>query len=134
MADAYIYDACRTPRGRGKSDGSLREVTPIALATGILQAVRDRNQLDTTLVDDVVFGVVSPFMNGRQHGVGLRILRRRCQNSLVSGGTLVPVRDEPFERAQIAPGVHKTAFAGAHKGSASAVVVAQAKQASAECS
>jgi acetyl-CoA C-acetyltransferase len=60
MAEAYIYDAVRTPRGRGKSDGSLHEVTALQLATGVLQAVRDRNQLDTALVDDVVLGVVSP--------------------------------------------------------------------------
>jgi len=60
MADAYIYDACRTPRGKGKSDGALHEVTALNLATGILKAVRDRNNLDTGLVDDVVMGVVSP--------------------------------------------------------------------------
>jgi acetyl-CoA C-acetyltransferase len=60
MADAYIFDAVRTPRGRGKSDGSLHEATALHLATSVLQAVRDRNQLDTSLVDDVVLGVVSP--------------------------------------------------------------------------
>jgi acetyl-CoA C-acetyltransferase len=60
MADAYIFDAVRTPRGRGKSDGSLHEVTALGLATGILRSVRDRNNLDTSLVDDVVFGIVSP--------------------------------------------------------------------------
>lgn len=60
MTDAYIYDAVRTPRGRGKPDGSLHEITPIQLATQVLQAVRDRNELDTAEVDDIVFGVVSP--------------------------------------------------------------------------
>ena len=60
MTDAYIYDACRTPRGKGKSDGSLHEITPIQLATQILEAVRDRNGLDTSAVDDVAFGCVSP--------------------------------------------------------------------------
>ncbi len=60
MADAYIYDAVRTPRGRGKSDGSLHEVTALKLASGVLEAVRDRNGLDTSLVDDVVLGIVSP--------------------------------------------------------------------------
>jgi len=60
MADAYIFDAVRTPRGRGKTDGSLHEVTALKLATGVLEAVRDRNGLDTSLVDDVVFGIVSP--------------------------------------------------------------------------
>jgi acetyl-CoA C-acetyltransferase len=60
MADAYIYDAVRTPRGKGKPDGALHEVTALHLATTVLQAVRDRNALDTALVDDVVLGVVSP--------------------------------------------------------------------------
>ena len=60
MADAYIYDAVRTPRGKGKPDGSLHEATALYLATTVLQAIRDRNQLDTSLVDDVVLGCVSP--------------------------------------------------------------------------
>ena len=60
MTEAYVYDAVRTPRGKGKSDGSLHEVTPIQLATQVLQGIRDRNKLDTKLVDDVAFGVVSP--------------------------------------------------------------------------
>jgi acetyl-CoA C-acetyltransferase len=60
MAEAYIYDAVRTPRGKGKADGALHEVTALHLATTVLQAVRDRNELDTALVDDVVLGVVSP--------------------------------------------------------------------------
>jgi acetyl-CoA C-acetyltransferase len=67
MAEAYIYDAVRTPRGRGKSDGSLHEITALQLATGVLEAVRDRNNLDTSLVDDVVLGVVSP--HGEQGSV-----------------------------------------------------------------
>lgn len=60
MTDAYIYDAVRTPRGRGKADGALHEVTPIRLATSVLEATRDRNDLDTSRVDDVIMGVVSP--------------------------------------------------------------------------
>ncbi|WP_306253970.1 acetyl-CoA C-acetyltransferase [Parvularcula sp. IMCC14364] len=60
MAEAYIYDAVRTPRGKGKSDGTLHEITPVHLATQVLEAVRDRNNLDTENVDDVVFGCVSP--------------------------------------------------------------------------
>ncbi len=60
MTEAYIYDAVRTPRGRGKSDGSLHEITPVQLATQVLEAVRDRNNLDTAYVDDVAFGCVSP--------------------------------------------------------------------------
>ena len=60
MTDAYIYDHVRSPRGRGKQDGSLHAVTPIALTTQVLQALRDRNQLDTTLLDDVIMGCVAP--------------------------------------------------------------------------
>ena len=60
MTDAFIYDAVRTPRGRGKSSGSLHEVTPINLAVTALQAIRDRNELDTAAVDDVILGCVEP--------------------------------------------------------------------------
>ena len=60
MADAFIYDAIRTPRGRGKADGSLHEVTALNLAGQALTAIKDRNKLDPTLVDDVVLGCVDP--------------------------------------------------------------------------
>ncbi len=60
MADAFIYDHVRTPRGRGKVDGSLHEVTALNLASQALAAIRDRNGLDTTLVEDVVLGCVDP--------------------------------------------------------------------------
>ena len=60
MTDALVFDAVRTPRGKGKSDGSLHEITPIQLATQVLEAVRDRNKLDTANVDDVAMGCVSP--------------------------------------------------------------------------
>ena len=60
MTDAYIYDAVRTPRGKGKKNGTLHEITALQLATQQLEAIRDRNELDTALVDDVVLGCVSP--------------------------------------------------------------------------
>ena len=60
MTDAFIYDAVRTPRGRGKPDGSLHEVTGLDLAAAALGALRDRNDLDPTLVEDVVLGCVDP--------------------------------------------------------------------------
>jgi len=60
MTDAYIYDAVRTPRGKGRKDGALHEVTPVRLAVTALQAIRDRSKLDTHLVDDVVLGCVMP--------------------------------------------------------------------------
>jgi acetyl-CoA C-acetyltransferase len=60
MAEAYIYDAVRTPRGKGKNTGSLHETTALSLATQALQAIRDRNNLDTSKVDDVYLGCVTP--------------------------------------------------------------------------
>ena len=60
MADCFIFDAVRTPRGRGKKDGALHEVTALELATQALAAVRDRNALDTAELDDVVMGCVDP--------------------------------------------------------------------------
>ena len=60
MPDAFIYDHVRTPRGRGKVDGALHEVTALNLASQALGAIKSRNTLDTTLVDDVVMGVVDP--------------------------------------------------------------------------
>ena len=58
--EAYIYDAVRTPRGRGRPDGALHEITPIQLATQVLEAVRDRTGIDTADVDDVILGCVTP--------------------------------------------------------------------------
>jgi acetyl-CoA C-acetyltransferase len=60
MPEAFIYDAVRSPRGRGKADGSLHEVTALNLAAQTLAAVKDRNKLDPALVDDVVLGCVDP--------------------------------------------------------------------------
>ncbi len=61
MAEAFVYDALRTPRGKGKKDGSLHEVKPIDLVVGLLDAVKERNpSLDPERVDDVVLGVVTP--------------------------------------------------------------------------
>jgi acetyl-CoA C-acetyltransferase len=60
MAEALIYDAIRTPRGRGKSSGALHEVKPIALLSGILRELQKRHDLDTAQVDDVVMGCVTP--------------------------------------------------------------------------
>jgi len=60
MAEAMVYDAIRTPRGRGKSSGSLHEVKPISLLTGVLKELQSRHKLDTSQVDDVVMGCVTP--------------------------------------------------------------------------
>ncbi|MFC3683696.1 acetyl-CoA C-acetyltransferase [Hydrogenophaga luteola] len=60
MSEAFIYDAIRTPRGKGKKDGSLHEVKPVNLLASLLTELQKRNDLDTAAVDDVVMGVVSP--------------------------------------------------------------------------
>jgi acetyl-CoA C-acetyltransferase len=66
MTDVLIYDHVRTPRGKGKADGALAEITPVQLAAQMLQAVRDRNQLDSRLIEDVLLGCVVPV--GEQGG------------------------------------------------------------------
>jgi len=60
MTEAYIYDAVRTPRGKGKKDGSLHQATPVWLLRTLLHALQERNRLDTALVDDLVLGCVTP--------------------------------------------------------------------------
>ncbi|MCA9530399.1 MAG: acetyl-CoA C-acetyltransferase [Myxococcales bacterium] len=61
MTEAYVYDAIRTPRGRGKKTGSLHEVKPISLVVGLIDAMRERNPaLDPNVIDDVVLGCVTP--------------------------------------------------------------------------
>ena len=71
MTDVFIYDHVRTPRGRGKPDGSLHEITPVQLAAQMLRALRDRNRLNTSLVEDVILGCVVPV--GEQGGNIARI-------------------------------------------------------------
>ncbi|MEQ5837292.1 acetyl-CoA C-acetyltransferase [Marinobacter sp. NFXS9] len=60
MTDAYIYDHVRTPRGKGRADGALAQITPVQLAAQALTALRQRNDLDTARVDDVILGCVAP--------------------------------------------------------------------------
>lgn len=60
MTECFIYDTVRTPRGKGRKDGALHEVTALELGTQVLKNIRDRNNLDTSVVDDVVFGCVDP--------------------------------------------------------------------------
>ena len=67
MRDVFIYDHVRTPRGRGRPDGALHEIPAIQLVTQLLEAVRDRSDLDTALLDDVVIGCAQPV--GEQGGV-----------------------------------------------------------------
>ena len=60
MSEAFVFDALRTPRGRGKSSGSLHEVKPVRLLSSLMQSLQARHDLDTALVEDVVLGCVTP--------------------------------------------------------------------------
>ena len=60
MSHAFVYDSVRTPRGKGRPGGALHGTTPVELATTVLRAIRDRNDLDTAQIDDVVLGCVEP--------------------------------------------------------------------------
>jgi acetyl-CoA C-acetyltransferase len=66
MTEAYIYDHVRTPRGRGRPDGSLHEISSVELAAQVLRALAQRSELDTALVDDVILGCAQPV--GEQGG------------------------------------------------------------------
>src|SRR5271156_974170 len=66
MTDAFIYDHVRTPRGRGRPDGSLHEISSVELAQQVLRTLADRNELDTSLIDDVIMGCAQPV--GEQGG------------------------------------------------------------------
>ncbi len=66
MTEAYIYDAVRTPRGKGRKDGSLHEATSLRVASSVLEAIRDRNEIDTAAIEDVILGCVTPV--GEQGG------------------------------------------------------------------
>jgi acetyl-CoA C-acetyltransferase len=116
--DAYLYDHCRTPRGRGKPDGSLHAATPIWLVRTLLQALRERTRLDTALVDDVVLGCVTPV--GEQGGDIARIAvldagwaqsvagvtqSRFCASGLESVNLAAAKVASGFERLVVAGGV-----------------------------
>lgn len=66
MNEAIIFDAVRTPRGRGRADGSLHEVHPVDLLAGLMRAMQQRNDLDTARVEDTIIGCVMPY--GEQGG------------------------------------------------------------------
>ncbi|UUZ71020.1 acetyl-CoA C-acetyltransferase [Polaromonas sp. P1(28)-8] len=76
MTEAFIYDAIRTPRGKGKKDGSLHEVKPVNLLAGVLTELQRRNGFDTAAIDDVVMGVVSPV--GEQGAVIAKVAALRA--------------------------------------------------------
>ena len=116
MTDAFIYDAVRTPRGRGKADGALHEVTALNLASQALAALKDRNKLDPALVDDVVLGCVDPvgeaggdiarvaaIMAGYGNGVPGIQINRFCSSGLDAVN---------FAAAEVMSGQHDMAIGG----------------------
>ncbi|MEM9964550.1 MAG: acetyl-CoA C-acetyltransferase [Asticcacaulis sp.] len=84
---AYIYDAVRTPRGKGKKDGSLHDITALNLSAQVLAALRDRNDLDTALVDDVIWGCVTPV--GEQGGDIARAAVLAANYAQTTGGVQI---------------------------------------------
>ena len=116
MTDAFIYDHIRTPRGRGKQDGALHEVTALNLATQALAAIKTRNKLDAALVDDVVLGCVDPvgeaggdiarvaaISAGYGNGVPGVQINRFCASGLDAVN---------FAAAQVMSGQHEMAIGG----------------------
>jgi acetyl-CoA C-acetyltransferase len=116
MAEAYIYDHVRTPRGKGKSDGSLHEVTALALATTPLKAIKDRNNLKVDSVDDVILGVVDPIgeaggdiarFAALQAGLGTEVPGVQISRFCASGLDAVN-----FAAAQVMAGQHELTIGG----------------------
>jgi len=91
MTDAYIFDAVRSPRGKGKKSGSLHEITALSLLKQQLEAVHDRNDLDTSKVDDVIMGCVSPV--GEQ-GVESQKRTAKAWKEGRFKKSIVPVKDQ----------------------------------------
>ncbi len=116
--NAYLYDHCRTPRGKGKPEGALHAATPIWLVRTLLQALRERNRLDTQLVDDVVLGCVTPIAEqggdiariavldaGWDQSVAGVTQSRFCASGLESVNLAAAKVASGFERLVVAGGV-----------------------------
>ncbi len=87
MTEAFVYDAIRTPRGKGKKDGSLHEVKPVNLLAGVLTELQRRNDFDTAAVDDVVMGVVSPV--GEQGSVIAKVAALKAGWAFTASGVQI---------------------------------------------
>jgi len=119
IPEAYVYDAIRTPRGRGKASGSLHEVKPVTLVTGLIDEIRNRfPELDTNTIDDVVLGVVSPIGDqggdiaktaavaaGLPHTVAGVQLNRFCASGLEAVNTAAQKVRSGMEEMVLAGGV-----------------------------
>jgi acetyl-CoA C-acetyltransferase len=116
MADAFIYDHVRTPRGKGRSDGSLHEVTALALASTPLKALKERNNLKENDIDDVVMGCVDPVgeaggdiarMAALHAGLGQGVAGVQINRFCASGLDAVN-----FAAAQVMSGQHSLTIGG----------------------
>lgn len=116
MPEAYIYDHVRTPRGKGKADGSLHEVTALALATAPLKALKERNHIEENTVDDVILGVVDPVgeaggdiarFAALQAGLGTEVPGIQISRFCASGLDAVN-----FAAAQVMAGQHDLVIGG----------------------
>src|SRR4051812_23415211 len=116
MPEAYIYDHVRTPRGRGKADGALHEVTALALATAPLKALKERNNIKTGGIDDVVLGCVDPVgeaggdiarMAALSAGYGTEVPGIQINRFCASGLDAVN-----FAAAQVMAGQHEMTIGG----------------------
>ena len=116
MPEAFIYDHVRTPRGRGKQDGALHEVTALALATVPLKALKERNNIGEDVVDDVVLGVVDPVgeagsdiarFAAMKAGLGEKVPGVQISRFCASGLDAVN-----FAAAQIMSGQHELVIGG----------------------
>src|SRR3546814_3774066 len=117
---AYVYDHVRTPRGKGRPDGALHEITSVEIAGQLLEAVRDRNQLDTSLLDDVIIGMAQAvgepggvlaraavLQAGYAQTVGGQQIHRYCATGLAAVNLLA---------AQVAAGMIDAGFGGGEIG------------------
>ena len=109
MAEAFVYDHIRTPRGKGKKVGSLHEVKPVDLVVGLLDEIKVRNpSLDPNRIDDVVLGVVSPI--GDQGG---DIAKTAALANVLLAAQITP---HDVEREGITPGIGGRARAAVARG------------------
>jgi acetyl-CoA C-acetyltransferase len=116
MSDAYIFDHVRTPRGRGKVDGSLHEVTALSLATTALSAIKMRNAIDVGDVDDVILGCVDPVGEAGGDIARMAALRAGFGNSVpgvqINRFCASGLDAVNFAAAQVMSGQHQLAIGG----------------------
>jgi acetyl-CoA C-acetyltransferase len=116
MADAFIYDHVRTPRGRGKKDGSLHEVTALSLASQVLGAIKTRNELEQGQVDDVILGCVDPVGEAGGDIARMAALRAGYGNSVpgvqINRFCASGLDAVNFAAAQVMSGQHEMAIGG----------------------